>query len=322
MDNRSLLDQLMGKDRNAPTFKGITEQWKDTTMCKPYILDFCPYDILYNTKISIGTCRHTHSDVVRNQFESSLDKDKSALQKKYELDLLTNLERIVDNIDGRVRKQADRIRLSNRTDLVLPSDKQTALDEMNSEISVSMKQVEKLAEQGLFDDSSLLMSKVEELTKRANEFRQTAEDRYFKRETVCEVCSAVTTFKASGEGKDELIREHLRGRQHSGMELIHAKIIEIKTHHCIKLSRRDREFVPTEGVQNERRGPNEDARIPIDLVDHDHDDLSVNVKQSRSRGDRVQSVTALRGRQKSRSRSPRRPRSPSTPRSMVSVTFD
>ena len=329
MDNRALLDQLMGKDRNAPTFKGITEQWKDPSICKPYILDFCPYETLQNTKVTIGSCRLTHSDVVRQQFECSLDKEKASLQKKYELDLLTHLERIVDNIDTRVRKQSDRIRVSNQADLTLPHEKQKALSEMNEEISVCMKQVERLAEQGMFDDSSSLMSKVEELTKRATEFKQQAEARYFKRETVCQICSAVTVFNASGEGKDELINEHLRGRQHTGLELIRLKVIEIKNKHRIHLARRDREFEPSEGVKKQLE--KEGVKLVVSLHSEDSEEEqrpSSRVSSPRNTRIPASSSGPVRGRpyerpgKSGRSRSPRRPRSPSTPRSMVSVTFD
>jgi len=308
MDNRALLDQLMGKDRNAPTFKGISEQWKDPSMCKPYILDFCPYELFYNTKVFLGNCRGTHSDVVKHQFDTSIDKDKAALRKKYELDLLTQLERIVDGVDLKVRKQQERIN-SRIADYRLPADKQSEIDEMNQQISISMKQVEKLAEQGMFDDSASLMSKVEELTKRATEFKKHAENRYFKTESVCSVCGAVTVFSLDEQGKDELINDHLRGRQHSGMERVRMKMIELKNRHKLNLSRRDREFEPSESIQHELKREGIEVIIPDKTVSPSPRPRRSPHRRSRSRSRRRNSPR-------------RRPRSPSTPRSMASVTFE
>lgn len=308
MDNRALLDQLMGKDRNAPTFKGISEQWKDPSMCKAYILDFCPYELFYNTKVFLGNCRSTHSDVVKQQFETSADRDKSALTKKYELDLLTQLERIVDGVDLKVRKQKERIN-SRIADYRLPLDKQKELEEMNQEISISMKQVEKLAEQGMFSESALLMSKVEELTKRSTEFKKQAENRYFKTESVCNVCGAVTVFSLDEQGKDELINDHLRGRQHSGMERVRMKMIELKTKHNLNLSRRDRDFEPSESIQHELKREGIEVIIPEKSTERSPPRHFLRRSRSRSR-------------RRASPRHHRRARSPSTPRSMVSVTFE
>lgn len=332
MDNKALLDQLMGKDRNAPTFKGIAEQWKDPSACKEFLVGFCPYEILYNTKVSVGICRGTHSDVVKQQFENSKDPQKASLNRKYELDLLTHLERIVDNVDSRVRKQMDRIRIHNKAELILPPEKQREIDEMNLQISVSIKQVEKLAEQGLFDDSAILMSKVEELNKRAAELKKDAESRYFKHETVCPLCGAITIYSASGEDKDELINDHLGGRQHIGMERVRMQIIDIKTKYRLSLSRRDREFKPSEKLQIELKREGIEVSRPID-VDGEHNpdaqrDRSRSVSAITDRGDVHERHRARHRRprsrspRRSRSRSPRRHRSPSTPRSMVSVTFE
>jgi hypothetical protein len=328
MDNKALLDQLMGKDRNALTFKGISEQWKDPSVCKHFLVDFCPYEILYNTKVSVGVCRNSHSDVVKQQFESSQDKEKETLARKFELDLLTQLERIVDIVENRVRKQDDRIRIHNSVELRLPAEKQQEIDDVHSQISISMRQVERLAEQGLLDDSAVLMSKVEELNKRAADLVNEAKSRYFKHETVCKVCGAVTVYCASGEDKDELINDHLGGRQHMGMERLRVKIIEIKSHRKLPLSRRDREFSPSLKLQDELRREGIEVVIPSQLVlaEGSADD---ETRRHCVRGDRALSKGSLARGRRLRSRSPRsrrspslRGRSPSTPRSMVSITFE
>ena len=311
MDNKALLDQLMGKDRNVPTRKGFTEQWKDPSMCKPYILDFCPYELFSNTKLYLGNCRQTHSDIVKQQYESSQDIEKPTLTRKYELNLLTQLERILDTVDTRIRKSNERIGV-RKTEFKLPADKQSELNRLHHEISVSMKQVEKLAEQGLLEESASLMSKVEELNNRATERKKELELRYFISEIVCEVCSTVSTCSVTQEG--EWIDDHLRGRQHTGVERARAKVIEIKTKCNLPLSRRDREFKPSETIQHALRSEGKEVVIVDDGIEamSPRSARPNHKRRSRSRSDQ----------RRQKRRYSRRSRSPSTPKSLVSVTFD
>jgi hypothetical protein len=320
MDNKALLDQLMGKDRNKPTYKGIPEQWKQHDMCKPYLLDFCPYELFSNTKMYLGNCRGIHSDVVKQQFESTKDSDKPALIRKYELDFLTQLERILDNIEVRYRKAKERIG-HQKVNLQLPSDKQAELDEMNEDISIAMKQVERYAEQGQLDESSLLMSKVEELTNRANERKKELESRYFISEKVCEVCSALSTFSVTADG---WIDDHMRGRQHTGSERVRMKVIEIKNRYRLPLARRDRDFTPSESLKHELKQEGREV-VTADLENGELDlERITPPRRSRSRSNRGRRRPRERARRSATpdDRRPRRSRSVSSSRSMVSVTFD
>lgn len=146
MTNKELLDQLMGKDRNKPTFKGLQEQWKDPGMCKPYILDFCPSGLFHNTKIDVGKCHNTHSDVVRDQYDRSSDPEKALLTRKYEMDLLTHLERVVDQVENRVRKQKERV-YTAAPQFHLTGDRAREVEKLNAQISQLMKDAERLAEE-------------------------------------------------------------------------------------------------------------------------------------------------------------------------------
>ena len=310
----------MGKDRNKPTYRGISEQWKQHEMCKPYLLDFCPYELFSNTKMYLGSCKGTHSDVVKQQFESSNDGDKASLIRKYELDFLTQLERILDNIEVRYRKAKDRIG-NQKVVKTLPAEHQAELDGMNEEISVSMKQVEKYAEQGRLEESALLMSKVEELTTRANERKRELENRYFISETVCEVCSALSTFSVTADG---WIDDHLRGRQHTGSERVRMKVIEIKNKYKLPLARRDRDFTPSESLKHELKQEGREI-VTADLENGELDlERITPPRRSRSRSHRGRRRQERRSRRSITpdTRLPRRSRSVSSSRSMVSVTFE
>ncbi len=250
MSNKALLDQLMGSDRNESSFKGLREQWKDESMCKPYLMDFCPFEIFYNTKMFLGNCSKTHSDIVRTQFESSTDVEKTTLVRKYEFDLLSHLERIVDNVERKVNRQKGRINASV-PEFRISESKESEIAELNNQVSVSIKEVERLAESGQFEESTVLMAKVGEIQNRIKQLSEDKFAKYVKKEVVCEVCGVLIGAGVDEEGRPERAHDHIRGKQHMGMERIRLKIIELKGKHKIRKSRRDTEFVPSEELTKE-----------------------------------------------------------------------
>ena len=310
MDNKALLDQLMGKDRNTSTFQGLREQWKDSSMCRSYLLDFCPHELFNNTRMSIGVCSRTHSDVVKQQYEASTDPEKSGWTRKTVLDLLSQLERIIDTIEQKIRRQRERVN-ANVPEYRLSIEKAEKLKELNLQISLGMKQVEKLAESGQFDESTLLMAKVTELS---NQARDISEDKYsqvVKKEVVCAVCGVLTGAGVDEDGRPERPHDHIRGKQHSGMELVRLKVIEIKDKFKLSKSARDKSFEPSEEIlrqQKELRGEelHEKKIIPVDDAHIDLKDDTREVKRGREKVDAHSRRDFKREYRKTRSRSPRR----------------
>lgn len=56
MDNKAILDELMGKDRNELPSKRKNKgvHFSDPEICKNYICGFCPSDLFTNTKSDLG----------------------------------------------------------------------------------------------------------------------------------------------------------------------------------------------------------------------------------------------------------------------------
>lgn len=264
MSNKALLDQLMGSDRNESSFKGLREQWKDESMCKAYLMDFCPFEIFYNTKMFLGNCSKTHSDIVRTQFESSTDSEKTVLVRKYEFDLLSHLERIVDTVERKVNRQKERINASV-PEFKISESKESEIAELNNQVSVSIKEVERLAESGQFEESTLLMTKVGEIQNRIKELSEDKFAKYVKKEVVCEVCGVLIGAGVDEEGRPERAHDHIRGKQHMGMERIRLKIIELKGKHKIRKSRRDTEFIPSQELTKEME--REGFEVPVAVTE-------------------------------------------------------
>jgi len=294
MSNKALLDQLMGADRNESSFKGLREQWKDDSMCKPYLMDFCPYEIFYNTKMFLGNCSKTHSDVVRSQFEASDDPEKVASVRKYEFDLLAHLERIVDTVERKVARQKERIN-ATVPEFRISETKEAEIAGLNHQVSVSIKEVERLAESGQFEESTILMGKVTELQNRIKELSEDKFAKYVKKEVVCEVCGVLIGAGVDEEGRPERAHDHVRGKQHMGMERVRLKVIELKTKHKIRKSRRDTEFVPSVELTKELEREGFEVVLPDTVENEAGEEFQHEPPKDR---------TYSRHRRRSRSRSP------------------
>jgi hypothetical protein len=308
LDNKALLDQLMGADRNKSSFQGIREQWKESTVCKPYLLDFCPMELFNNTKLFMGHCSKTHSDVMREQYSNSSDPAKPSLMRKYELDLLDQLERIVDSVEVRVRKQTDRINASV-PEFKLREEKEHEIRHLNHQMSVSMKEVERLAEAGLFEQSQILMEKISELQSRVKELSTNTQAQFIKQEVVCHICGVLI-----GTGIEERTHDHIRGKQHLGMERIRLKINEIKTKYKLNKKKRDLDFTPSIEIEQELKREGVELVVPTEVV---VDEIDVQRDRSRSR----QRRRSPRQEPKPRALSPK-PQKPSRSISPMSVSED
>jgi hypothetical protein len=209
----------------------------------------------------LGNCKRTHSDVARSQFEVSSDPEKPSLVRKYELDLLSHLERIIDSVEIRVRKQLERINAAIPV-MKISETKEREIGELNKQVSVTMREVERLAESGMLEESGILMGKVTELQNRINELSEDKFAKYVKKEVVCETCGVLI-----GAGIDEKAHDHIRGKQHMGVERVRLKVIELKTRYKIPKNKRDLSFTPSIEIKQELEREGVQLVVPLDVVD-------------------------------------------------------
>ena len=105
---REELDQLMGKDRNYPLHVRLQmrDHFNDADVCKFNLLGFCPHDLFPNTKHDQGPCQLRHDDFLKEMFDN--DPDRQDYARQYENDLIECLQRIVANIDLKIKKSLAR----------------------------------------------------------------------------------------------------------------------------------------------------------------------------------------------------------------------
>lgn len=102
------LDQLMGKDRNWPLHIRLQKRdhFDDEGVCKFNLLGFCTDDFFPNTKHDTGRCQLRHDHFLKVQFMNDPNKEEYA--RKYESELIDHLQRMVNQVDMKIKMQIAR----------------------------------------------------------------------------------------------------------------------------------------------------------------------------------------------------------------------
>eukprot|EP00929_Paragymnodinium_shiwhaense_P099967 TRINITY_DN6190_c0_g1_i2.p1 TRINITY_DN6190_c0_g1~~TRINITY_DN6190_c0_g1_i2.p1 ORF type:complete len:172 (-),score=24.29 TRINITY_DN6190_c0_g1_i2:545-1060(-) len=71
---KAMLDALMGPSRDVSAKEKSQEDWKDRTVCKKFLIGFCPYDkSCLGGRRSIDPCPKIHNEHLRKAFEEHGD---------------------------------------------------------------------------------------------------------------------------------------------------------------------------------------------------------------------------------------------------------
>ena len=219
---RKLLDELMGPDRNLlpserASFRRIS--FTDADVCRYYMVDFCPHLQFLNTKSDIGPCPHRyHEESIREKFL----REGQAYREAYERQFLDYLERLVGDLERRLRRQRERLDNSRLAgaDPAFHSPECDALEEritlMELQIKDALKRIEFLAESGEIQEAQSLSLQVDAWRGEIERTKLTQSEqpafRLEKRMEICETCGALLLTGETGKRLDA----HFEGRQHSG----------------------------------------------------------------------------------------------------------
>jgi len=137
---RALLDELMGKHRNLPADQrpAAALKWSDPQVCMWYNLGFCPHDLFVNTKSDLGPCDKEHDDKLRMDFEVETS-DNPKLLMLHERKYMAYLEKLLYDVDRRIRSHNDRLKTELKIDL--DPDVQKQVDEIGRQIASLVQQV-------------------------------------------------------------------------------------------------------------------------------------------------------------------------------------
>ncbi|CAA9989622.1 U1 snRNA associated protein, putative [Plasmodium knowlesi strain H] len=217
---RSLLDSLMGKDRNETDAKK-KHTFKDDNVCKYYLIDFCPHDLFPNTKSDIGRCKNIHSEVLKEQLQKH--ENYKYYLAKYQQKFMETLESIIELADHKIERSKEKLRYMTENSKN-PIDKKEKIESISSHIEDLQKKEEEAREKGDIIKADSFSSQVTTLQaeiKRLNEESEKSAEPNLK---VCEICGAM---KSTGEHTPRL-ENHANGKQHLGFEKIRNALSKLK----------------------------------------------------------------------------------------------
>ncbi|CAE7409344.1 crop [Symbiodinium natans] len=229
---RAMLDALMGPQRDVgKKGKQLSDDWKDKTVCKSFLVGLCPYDkaVLGGIqKRDLRMCSKIHSDIIRDRFVQHADgAEQSETRMEYEDECFNQCEEVLAEFETFSRKELERLKDDPRR-RVLSEEVAEKLKAMREEAAFKTKRSEDLDAMALTTGgynnmSSTLRRQARELSAEADslqklEMRKSAEK---LQPQACEVCGM-------GYLDEEEYKAHLTFRVHEGYQQVRDKYEELE----------------------------------------------------------------------------------------------
>lgn len=111
---RAQLDKLLGADRNGPLTDSATRatpHYTDPTVCKHFLLGFCPNDLPIKHRSEPGSCTDLHCESAKSEFEKDDADGKVNIRDKYlwYRALSKDCASIISDEDHKIRGHARRL---------------------------------------------------------------------------------------------------------------------------------------------------------------------------------------------------------------------
>ncbi|UYV62345.1 LUC7L [Cordylochernes scorpioides] len=218
----------------------------DHRVCKSFLLNCCPHDILASTRMDLGECNKIHDHALRADYEKAAKKKDFF----YDLDAMEHLQNFINDCDRRTeqskRKLAESqeelsaeattkakgvahfcIRLLQQRCCVVQLNR---VHELAEQIGKKLAEAEKLGAEGLVEESLRAMEQVEEIKRQKfnaeQEYRSAMPASSYQQQKlrVCEVCSAYLGI----HDNDRRLADHFGGKLHLGFITIRERLEELK----------------------------------------------------------------------------------------------
>ncbi|KAI0239730.1 Luc7-like protein 3 [Lamellibrachia satsuma] len=167
----ALLDELMGRDRNlAPTEKRKEIKWDDPSVCKYFLVDFCPHELFVNTRADLGPCNKLHEEDLRKNYQ----KSRHCGQMGYEEDFMRFLQTLVADVEKRIRRGHARLALNNAAQQNsvaggTQAAKQEKIEMLTKKINDLVEKAEELGCEGKVEEAQGMMMLCEKLKEERND---------------------------------------------------------------------------------------------------------------------------------------------------------
>jgi len=249
-EQRKLLDQLMGLDRDLPPEErtGKTKTFSDPEICKHYLCGISPWYAFKNTKSSSDTCKFLGYDYTKvcddeckAQWDALSQKEKDAYG--YEHDLMVLLEKLVAEVDRKIARAHDRIDKENAP-TPLTDDEKRMVEAWIEEMRELDEEADKAADDREVDTCEAAVKRTEAVKKMKSDIERS---KYPDRKlSVCPV-SGIYLSSADSEARRQ---DHYAGKQYKGWKAIREKLEELKKQNP----------PPAKGRRNEAASPKHRGR--------------------------------------------------------------
>ncbi|XP_018785536.1 PREDICTED: putative RNA-binding protein Luc7-like 1 [Bactrocera latifrons] len=221
---RAMLDQLMGTTRNGDDGRGL--KFSDARVCKSFLLDCCPHDILASTRMDLGECPKVHDLAFRADYESAAKSHDFY----YDIEAMEHLQAFIADCDRRTESAKQRLKETQEELTAEVAEKANAVHALAEEIGKKLAKAEALGEAGEVEESMSLMKEIDELRtkkiKAEHEYRTSMPASTYQQQKlrVCEVCSAYLGI----HDNDIRLADHFGGKLHLGFLTIREKLVELE----------------------------------------------------------------------------------------------
>jgi len=187
-ETRALLDALMGPHRNVKKESASTgtPDFTERTICKRYLVGFCPHDWFSMSKRQLKPCSKIHSELMRELFSKHPEAEKYTAW--YEEDFLAYLQPIARECDAFIVRERAKCRpkATGSKAVRMPNDVKEKSDELEKRYAELVKSSEEAADTSLTQSKELMgqaMVLKEEIDTIKAKFMVE-----FQGEDICEVC--------------------------------------------------------------------------------------------------------------------------------------
>ncbi|CAF3413476.1 unnamed protein product [Rotaria sp. Silwood1] len=268
--------------------------FEDRRVCRPFLLNCCPHEILSGTRVDLGECAKVHEYALRADYERAA----ATRNLYYEIDVKI-LNQFVAEADRKTEHAKRKLRETQEELGEEAARKMNSIHELGEQIGTKLAKAEELGAQGLVDESMKLLDEVEELRKAKSnaeqEFRATMPASTYQQQKlrVCEVCSAYLGI----HDNDRRLADHFGGKLHLGFIQIREKLADLK--------KRVSDFNEKRELERKMRRTSPSSRNDRgerDSNDHYNRDYRTSQRsRSRSRSKKMSSRDKDRRRSRSRS---------------------
>ncbi|KAI9314106.1 hypothetical protein BX666DRAFT_1879743 [Dichotomocladium elegans] len=215
---KAMLEELMSQYVDVDN-----KDFWDESVCKHYLVAYCPSQLFTNTKSDLGPCDKIHNDRLKERYQNAPDKHKY----HYEADFYDYLNKLVNDLARRIKNGKGRLNIQGE-DKLAESRKEEREEKMvllDVKIKEMLQKIEEAGEEGRVQEAADLTADVEKLQAELSQLRENADGgKSEKRMEVCQVCGA---FLVTNDSSDRL-EAHYQGKQHQGYLKIRETLDQMK----------------------------------------------------------------------------------------------